>query len=71
VPAFIQAKKTGDVCFLTDLRRLNAQINLLSHTIGFGIAEVVYYHITLGQIPIKKITNGCENKPRYIPKDYV
>jgi hypothetical protein len=25
-PTFIQAKKTGDVCILTDFRRLNAQI---------------------------------------------
>jgi hypothetical protein len=39
-----------------------------------------YYHIpldleaqniALGQIPVQKVTNGCENKPRHIPKDYV
>jgi hypothetical protein len=44
---------------------------LLSHTIGFGSAEIVRNYIALGQISIQKVTNGCENKPRHIPKDNV
>jgi hypothetical protein len=27
-------------------------------------------NIALGQIPVQKVTTGCENEPRHIPKDY-
>jgi hypothetical protein len=40
-------------------------------SVGFGSAEIVYNYIALGQIPIQKVTNGCENKPRHIPKNNV
>jgi hypothetical protein len=43
----------------------------LSHTIGSGSTEIVYNYIDLGQIPIQKVTNGCENKPRHISKNNV
>jgi hypothetical protein len=62
-PTFIQAKKTGDVCILTDFRRLNAQIkrkpftlpkisDLLRKLSGFKCATTIdlsmgYYHIPL------------------------
>jgi hypothetical protein len=62
-PTFIQAKKTGDVRTLTDLRRLNAQIrrkpfplpnisDLLRKLSGFKYATAIelsmgYYHIPL------------------------
>jgi hypothetical protein len=62
-PTFIQAKKTGDVLILKDVRRLNAQIkrkpfplpkisDILRKLSGFKYATVIdlimgYYHIPL------------------------
>jgi hypothetical protein len=62
-PTFIQAKKTGDVCILTDFRRLNEQIkrkpfplpkisDLLRKLSGLKYATAIdlimgYYHIPL------------------------
>jgi hypothetical protein len=62
-PTFIQAKKTGDVRILTDLRRLNAQIKIKPFPLpnisylfrklsGFKYATAIdlsmgYYHIPL------------------------
>jgi hypothetical protein len=65
-PAFIQAKKTGDVRILTDFRRLNAQIrrkpfplpkisDLLKKLSGFKYATAIdlsmeYYHIPVNNV---------------------